>query len=522
MIGHLAPALHHLLAHLVAIVAQIGIGTIAVSFQQFQRTLLHLGLVGKVAVLQRVAHLLQFGIKQVPSCVDHVTHPVLDPIGILVAEVERVGTRCIVAAWHTAGTAVDWRECHHAAVIVAPPNHATHFTRHEAAQLAHIGEGRVRSRHWTLVEHRGAVIVIAQRLRAEGAVVEPRTRVIVHGKRRTLEVVAHTLYHIVHREFLVRNNPHGQRFHLAHGLDTLDIGQIAVHPALEVAVNGPSACVAQSASAKGGRIVGVTKTEVLVLTLEKAHLARKADAVFRHLHIGGVGQVHLADAALVRVRQHGIVGHSHSHPGHAFATLAATHQFQQPRLVGVAHAETLAGAAVTIFLHQARHHLNGLARCLRPLQPQVHEAAIVNDAIVIEQFVTALKGGLPYAHLPLVDVACHQIGNRSLRYLAVIHACVAVINLAHGASWVGAGLIPVHSVKRAPRVNAVGAHHTAVGTRILAHHNVGAGIAWQCQCQGGKAGSQYNSHSFHHHFFSAGMANLSPVLSTSFFAILAG
>ena len=58
VVSHLAPAFYHLVADLAAVVGQVGNGGIAVTFQQGKGSLLDLGLVGKVAGLQRVAHLL--------------------------------------------------------------------------------------------------------------------------------------------------------------------------------------------------------------------------------------------------------------------------------------------------------------------------------------------------------------------------------------------------------------------------------------------------------------------------------
>ena len=275
----------------------------------------------------------------------------------------------------------------------------------------------MRRGHRALVEQDRAIIVIARRLRTEGAVVDSRTRVVVHSKGRSLETVLQTRDDVAHSNRLVGDNPHGQRLHIAHGQLALDIGQVAVHARGQMAVDGPDAGVTQTPTAESGRIVGVTEAEFSVLALEVASLAGKTDAVGRNLHVGRVGQVHPADAALVGMCHHSIVRNTHGNPHDALAARPAARHLEHPRLIGVAHRERLARAAEAVLLGKARHHSDGLARRTGALQAQVHERAVVDDTRVINQFLTSLERRFADSQLRLV----HAWIGRVQELVSVLH-----------------------------------------------------------------------------------------------------
>ena len=101
VIGHLAPAFHHLISHLAAIIGQVADGRLAVGLHQLEGTFLHLGLTIEITGLQRVAHLLQFGIEQAPSRINHIAHPVAHPVGTLITEGIGIGLLIVIAMRHT-------------------------------------------------------------------------------------------------------------------------------------------------------------------------------------------------------------------------------------------------------------------------------------------------------------------------------------------------------------------------------------------------------------------------------------
>ena len=275
-------------------------------------------------------------------------------------------------------------------------------------------------------------------------------------------MVAQALYHSIHAKRLVRNNPHGQRLHLTHWLYAFNIWNIAVHTGSQPSVDRPHARVAQASSTEGRRIIGIAEAEITVFSLEISSLAGKTDAVVRNLHVGGIGNIHSAYTALVGVRHHGIIGHSHRNPHHFLAARTTAYHFKNPRLIRVAHRERFARTAEAIFVNKTRHHFDGLTGCARPLQSQEHKRSIVNYSCGIDQFFTSVKGALPNRHLPFIDVSVHKISDWRLRNLPVINPCVSVINLTHGARTVSARLKARHLVHGAPRVNIIGAHHRTV------------------------------------------------------------
>ena len=292
----------------------------------------------------------------------------------------------------------------------------------------------------------------------ERPVVDAGSGIVVHGKWCTLEAVLQALDNVIHSETLIRNDPHGQRLHFAHRPFSLDIGQIAVHARREMTVDGPHTRVPHASSAERGRIEGVAETELTITALEVTALASKVDAIGRNHHIGRVSQVHTTDTALVGMRHHRIIRNTHSNPHDMLTAWPAARHLEQPSLVRVTHRERLARTAKSVFVGQTGHYLDRLTSRAGTLQSQIHQRPIVDNPFTINQFFSTFKGRFADCHLPLIDVARHQIGHWSLGNLSVIDARVTVINLAHSSGLMLARLIPIHLVTCSPRVNVVSAH----------------------------------------------------------------
>lgn len=81
-----------------------------------------------------------------------------------------------------------------------------------------------------------------------------------------------------------------------------------------------------------------------------------------------------AYAAAIGMSADCIVRNAHSHPDNLLLLVAAaTLHFHNPCLIGIAYREGLALAVVTILLGKARHHVDCLTGCLRPLKGKVHQ-----------------------------------------------------------------------------------------------------------------------------------------------------
>ena len=127
----------------------------------------------------------------------------------------------------------------------------------------------------------------------------------------------------------------------------------------------------------------------------------------------------------------GLVGNAHSHPYHGLAARPATHHLHDPCFIRVADSKRFAFTVITIFLGQARHHLNGFAGGAGALQPKIHERSIVNQACSVNHLMPAAKGCLGNGNLELVNVSYHIVSHRGLWYLPMIFICVPVVYLAH-------------------------------------------------------------------------------------------
>ena len=67
------------------------------------------------------------------------------------------------------------------------------------------------------------------------------------------------------------------------------------------------------------------------------------------------------NAALVGMSRDTIIGHADSHPYGTAHTGSLANHLHNPYFVGVGNGKRLATAVIAVFLHQLRHHLNGLA-----------------------------------------------------------------------------------------------------------------------------------------------------------------
>ena len=213
---------------------------------------------------------------------------------------------------------------------------------------------------------------------------------------------------------------------------------IAVH-AVGIAVEElPYASVADAPAGEVGSSVGGVIAEVLVaLAVVPAHNACIADDVIRPQHrllalLFFLGRHEGGDAALVGVTANHVIRDAHGHPHGASQLLLSgrlqrrhdrvvdegAHHLHDPRLIGVTNRKRLALRAISVLLHQRCHHIDGLAGCLRALQSDVDERAVVDDASRIDHLLASAKGRLANGHLPFVDVADDVVSLLGLGYLA--------------------------------------------------------------------------------------------------------
>ena len=161
-------------------------------------------------------------------------------------------------------------------------------------------------------------------------------------------------------------------------------------------------------------------------------------------------------------------------PYGALAVGPFAYDFHNPRFVGVAHGDALATAVVAILLDEGGHAADGLAGGGGALQRQPHEAEIVEQPVVVDQFKAAVEGGLDNGDLLLVHQSHHIVG--------VVHLCHIPAGMCGTPAVDGylfaRGMAPCGTVEERAgepeAVAVVAAHHAAVGRGLLAHNQVGA------------------------------------------------
>ena len=178
-----------------------------------------------------------------------------------------------------------------------------------------------------------------------------------------------------------------------------------------------------------------------------------------------------------------IIGDAYGYPNGTQLVLTLADHVHDPNLVGVTNRERFALAGIAILGYQVGHHLDGLAGSFGTLQGNVDEAAVVNDgfAVQIPQFLTSAPGALTDGHLVLVHVTHDSIGVCHLGDGTQALAAVPVNDFAHRAGCVvGSGQILEVTVQ-CVAVGGIGNDGRAIGTGVLAHQQVSAGIGC-CPC----------------------------------------
>ena len=176
-------------------------------------------------------------------------------------------------------------------------------------------------------------------------------------ERSTFIMVAHGVLHILHGNLAV--GLHKQRHRsvrLTQYIRQELVAAVGKH--IEIA---PYACLAIATGTEIERSVGIGKAEILVHTVKIALLACKGDDVGGVHTVLLVVHVELMNAALVGMSRDTIIGHADSHPYGTAHTGSLANHLHNPYFVGVGNGKGLATAVIAVFLHQLRHHLNGLA-----------------------------------------------------------------------------------------------------------------------------------------------------------------
>ena len=170
-----------------------------------------------------------------------------------------------------------------------------------------------------------------------------------------------------------------------------------------------------------------------------------------------------------------IVGDAQSHPHNILRTRTATHHLHDPRLVRVADREGLALRAVSVGLHETRHHLDSFAGGLGTLQAEIHQRTVVDNARGVHHLLATAEGSLTDAHLILIDVADDVVRHGSLRNPPMTHRRVVVVDPALLILGMRASSIVAQACEQAIVVGIVGTEHTTVGTCVLADDEIGTG-----------------------------------------------
>ena len=244
----------------------------------------------------------------------------------------------------------------------------------------------------------------------------------------------------------------------------IDVRQVLVHlcGVVVVAKEAPHTGIGVAHLREGDGAIGIAEAEVLVLATEVAFLAGKGDDVFRIEAVLRVFERELTDAREVGMRRDAIVGDAHSHPHSALHAWALAHDFENPSLVLVAHGDGLARAVVAIFLQEVGHDDDGLTSCGSTLQPQMNHGVIVEPALGVLQFQTAIEGGLYDAHLLLIDIANDIVGVFHLWDVASDGSPAPLADGYHLTSLVAAARGAIHGTCEAVAIAIVGTNHGAI------------------------------------------------------------
>ena len=148
------------------------------------------------------------------------------------------------------------------------------------------------------------------------------------------------------------------------------------------------------------------------------------------------------NTCLVSMTRDAVLGNQSSHPDSSFlscglaladrrARCSLADKVHHPYFVWIANREGFALGCIAVFLHQLRHHVDGLACRSATFQGNVHQRAVVDDCRRIHQAKVATPSRFADGHLPFVLVTHHAICVCRLRNLSQGALRVPIDHLPH-------------------------------------------------------------------------------------------
>ena len=284
-------------------------------------------------------------------------------------------------------------------------------------------------------------------------------------------MVTHAGLQVLHAHLAIGDNPKRHVFRIR--VFAQRPGKPRAH-ILEMIEEGPNTSFTKPAALEIGESISQLPGKVLILAGEPSLLAGELHHVLGIHHVLLVLHVKLTDTALVRMGANSVIGHSQSYPHYFLAAGTLPHHLHNPSLVGVADGKCLAAGAITIGLHQACHHLDGLSRGLGTLQGDINEAAVIYQSRGVYHLWPSAIGGLANGDLVFIDIAYHVVGLLRLGNLAQVLIGVPVPYCAHGSLGMLARGIMAEVTEHAIVVRVVGTHDRPIHRGLLAHDEIGA------------------------------------------------
>ena len=328
-----------------------------------------------------------------------------------------------------------------------------------------------------------------------GKAVSAGSDILCHIHGRSFEMVAHGVGQILHAHLVVGLHKEGNPvfqviaqgvIHIGVGIFRQDataflgIGEPAV--AQEV-IGAPDAGVAGTGGFKIPRGIGFGKVEVLVFPLEIAFLAGKGNDVLGIEAVLRVVQREFPDAGLVGMSADVAVRNAAGHPYDTLVHVDAVadvhafpNQIHDPGFVLVRDGESLPLGGIAVFVGQVHDDLNGLAGGFGPLQGDIDEGTVVDDASAVQQFLAAAVGGFRDDELVLVHVAHRFEGVLRLGDFAQIPARIPIVNLQHGPGGVIGRRPEIEFTIQRMGVGSIGNQARSVFAGTAGNDDVGAGV----------------------------------------------
>ena len=295
---------------------------------------------------------------QVITGINHIGHPVENPESGVPGENDVIGAvHTGVAYGNLVRTAVYGRKYRHVGIICAEPQYSTDRVGQLGAHLCHEYETALLGGDGTFIEVFLVTHLEREWRKAVRGMIRACAEIFADVERSTFIMVAHGVLHILHGNLAV--GLHKQRHRsvrLTQYIRQELVAAVGKH--IEIA---PYACLAIATGTEIERSIGIGKAEILVHTVKIALLACKGDDIGGVHTVLLVVHVELMNAALVGMSGDTIIGHADSYPYGTAHTGSLANHLHNPYFVGVGDGEGLATAVIAIFLHQFRHHFDGLA-----------------------------------------------------------------------------------------------------------------------------------------------------------------